>query len=127
MRNRRPDDVPIRSTARRRAERAEHFRRHGGQVEPTQIAAHDQCGPFRVQKRPVDLRQLLAAKPRDRFLIAGRGSGIGGVGGVDRRGEGLLDATARFGASLQQVVQALVAQPGHVFLGERGMEHELGQ
>ncbi len=72
---------------------------------------------------PQDVRR----QTRDGRLVARGRSRVGGVGRVDRRGEGLFHAPAWVRLDLEQVVETLVAKTGDVRLGEGWPLRQLGQ
>ena len=129
------DDRPIdrpRSATRRRSrgrDRRPALRRsepstcrgQARDVEPGQIAADDRAARLRIQQRSMDRRAARpASEPRHRRSSSPPGRPrVGRVGRVDRRGERPLHAPARVRLDLQQVVETLVAQAGHVLIRER--------
>ena len=82
---------------------------------PPTSPGDDERGPGRIERRPVG--RLRGRRGRAARTVSSRsatGAVVRRVVGVDRLGERFVRATARVGARLEQVIQALVAKPVHL-------------
>ena len=111
----------------RRGPAAEQAIRHRRDVLAGEVPADDQRRARRVQAAHPRAPQGLGVEPLH---------GVGGPAGrpvvrrrrrVDRADQGFLDASARVGLGLEQVVQALVAKTVHLDDRERRVQEELGE
>ena len=92
-----------------------------------QVAADHQCGPGRVEEAGVCTPKVGRGQPFDRLTDPARRAMVGRRRGVDRADEGLVNASARVGLRLEQVVQPLVAKALHLVLGKGRSEQDLGR
>ena len=111
-----------------RGERHEPKRRSAKRhdVLTAEVATDHQRRPARVERPAVDAPELGAVEALDRLARPAGRPVIGRVGRVDRADERLVDSAPRIGLDLEEVVQALVAQPFDLGFREGRVEQDLG-
>ena len=107
-----------------RSEQALHGRR---QVEAGQLATDDERCPRRVQASLVGAPELRTVERFDGLPGPAGRPVVRRVSRIDRVDERLVGAPSWISPGLEQVVQALVAEPVHLALRERRFEEHLGQ
>ena len=106
-----------------RSEEALDERHH---VLAAEVATDHERRPARVERPAVDASELGAAESLDRLARPAGRAVIGRLRRVDRAHERLVGTSSRVGPDLEEVVQALVAQPLDLGFGERRAEEDLG-
>ena len=96
-------------------------------VLAAEVAADDERGPRRIERpRRRRARSSVRRQALDGLARPARRPVVGRARRVDRADERLVDAPARIGLGLEEVVQPLVAQPLDLGLGEGRVEEDLG-
>ena len=115
-----------RSPVRGRAPRTEEALGQRHDVLSAEVATDHQRRPARVERPAVDAPELGAVEALDRLARPAGRPVVGRVGRVDRADERLVDPAPRVGLDLEEVVQALVAQPFDLGFREGRVEQDLG-
>ena len=105
---------------------AERRSDHGHRIHVGQVAGDDHRRLARIEDRRVPCRERRPVEPRDGRFVPGQQPGVRHARRIDRGREGALDPSTRLGCRLQQVVDALLAQPVDLVGRQRRVEEHLG-
>jgi hypothetical protein len=116
------DDPAARGRPDRRPPAAQQPLDDAADIDPAQVAAHEERGPGRIDAALVRGPEACRRELCDRLLRPAGRQVVGRRPLVDRRGIRLVGSAARVGPGLEQVVQPLVAEALDLRLGERRVE-----